>query len=162
MILKAIPRVEEIIKIAIEQTEDTIYGSDILVLGYGIIGKMLCKKLKFLGGNIYCAARKETDLSWIREGGYIPVSYQELKKYTAQMDIIINTIPNIILKEETLCKMSKNTLIIDMASKPGGVDKNIAKLYKIRVITSLDNTEKISPRVAAKYIKRIIEREIKN
>jgi len=162
MILNTIPIVERTIKIAIEEIEDTIYESNILIIGYERTGKVLCQRLKSLGANIYCSARKETDLSWIREARYIPITYEEIKKYVSKMDIVINTVPNIILKEEILNKMNENSLIIDIASKPGGVDKNIAKLYKVRIITALGISKKIAPRTGAKFIKKIIEMKIKS
>ena len=45
--------VEGIIKYLIENTEDTIFNSKILVLGYGRIGKILCNVLKSFTENIY-------------------------------------------------------------------------------------------------------------
>ena len=51
-------------------------------------------------------------------------------------------------------------MIIDIASMPGGVDKNIAKLYKIKVIRALGIPGKIAPRTSAKYMKEIIEESL--
>ena len=77
-ILNAIPTVEGVIKIAIEETETTIHESNILITGYGRMGKILCDKLSALGANIYCAAREKENLAWIREEGYIPIKYNEI------------------------------------------------------------------------------------
>ena len=52
-----------------------------MVCGFGRIGKILCNRLKNLGAKVYCTARKETDLAWIREAGYIPLNYIELEKF---------------------------------------------------------------------------------
>ena len=65
-IMNVIPTVEGAIQIAMEQTEKTIHGSNCLVLGYGRIGKLLCKRLKSLGADVSCMARKEKDLAWIK------------------------------------------------------------------------------------------------
>lgn len=160
-ILNAIPTVEGIIKILIEETEDTIFESNILITGYGRIGKMLCKKLSTLGANIFCAAKEENDLIWLREGKYIPVKYNKMINYAKKIDIIINTVPSLVIKEKMIEKLRKECIIIDIASAPGGVDKDIAKLYKIKVITALGIPGKIAPKASAKYIKEIIE-EIDN
>lgn len=157
-ILNAIPTVEGTIKIAIEESENTIHESNILILGFGRIGKILCKNLKDLGANVYCAARKETDLSWIREGRYIPVRYEEIEKYISKIDIIINTVPSLVINERIIKKMNHETFIIDIASNPGGVDKNVAKMYNIKVITALGIPGKIAPKTAAKYIKEVVEK----
>ena len=79
-ILNAIPTAEGTIKIAIEETENTIHESNIMIIGFGRIGKILCKNFKDLGGNVYCTARKEKDLAWIREARYTPVHYNEINK----------------------------------------------------------------------------------
>jgi len=159
-ILNAIPTVEGTIKIAIEETDDTIHESNILVLGYGRIGKILCDRFGKLGANIYCAARKEADLAWIREKCYIPVQYNEISDFVEDIDIIINTVPNIVIKNDVLSRIKKECFIIDLASEPGGVDKNVAKMYNIKVITASGIPGKIAPTTAAKYIKNIIEKLI--
>jgi len=160
-ILNAIPTVEGTIKIAIEETENTIHESNILITGYGRIGKILCDKLSSLGANIYCAAREEENRAWIREKGYIPVKYNEIENYAENIDIIINTVPSIIIEEKILKRLKKECVIIDIASLPGGVDKNIAKLYKIKVVRGLGLPGKIAPKTSAKYIKEVIEEEIR-
>ena len=156
-ILNAIPTVEGTIKIIIEETESTIHESNILITGYGRIGKILCSKLSDLGANIYCAAREKENLVWLREEGYVPIEYNELEGYAESIDVIINTVPSIVIKEKMLSKLKKDCIIIDIASLPGGVDKNIAKLYKIKVIRALGLPGKIAPKTSAKYIKEVIE-----
>lgn len=80
-ILNSIPTVEGTIKIILQEREDTIHESNIVVCGFGRIGKILCNRLKNLGAKVYCTARKETDLAWIREAGYVPLNYTEIEKF---------------------------------------------------------------------------------
>lgn len=157
-ILNAIPTAEGTIKIIIEQMEKTIHESNILICGYGRIGKILCKRLSTFGANIYCAARRDSDLAWIREAGYFPVRYSEIKKYGTSIDVVINTVPVIILKEEELKSLKNDVLIIDLASNPGGIDKEKAKNLKLKVITALGIPGKEMPISAASYIKEIIDK----
>lgn len=117
-ILNAIPTAEGTIKIAIEETEHTIHESNVMIFGYGRIGKILCDRFQKLGANVYCVARKETDLAWIREKRYIPVKYEEIPKYCEKMNIIVNTVPTVIIDENILRKLQQNCIIIDVASKP--------------------------------------------
>lgn len=160
-IMNAIPTVEGTIKIAIEETETTIHESNILITGYGRIGRILCDKLFSLGANIYCAAREKENRAWIREKGYLPIKYDEIENYAKDIDLIINTVPAIIIEEKVLKKLKKYCVIIDIASAPGGLDKNIAKLYKIKVVRGLGLPGKIAPKTSAKYIKEVIEEEMK-
>lgn len=159
-ILNAIPTVEGTIKIAIEEREETIHESNVLICGFGRIGKILCNRFKALGANVYCAARKETDLAWIREKRYFPIRYGELCEYADKFDIVINTVPSLIIKEKELDGFNKNVLIIDVASAPGGIDKAYAEKKKIKVITALGIPGKQMPTTAARYIKEIINKSL--
>ncbi len=157
-ILNAIPTVEGTIKIAIEEREETIHESNVLICGFGRIGKILCDRFSNLGANIYCSARKETDLAWIREKRYIPLKYDELNKYSSEFDIVINTVPTIVIDKKELEHFRKDVLIIDLASSPGGINKEYAKGLGIKVITALGIPGKEMPRTAGKYIKDIINK----
>ena len=159
-ILNAIPTVEGTIKIAIEEREETIFESNVLICGFGRIGKILCDRFFDLGANVFCSARKESDLTWIREKRYIPIEYNDICKYANKFDLIINTVPTKIIDREKLDCLNKNILIIDLASNPGGIDKNYAEKIGIRVISALGIPGKEMPNTAAKYIKEIIDKII--
>ena len=156
-ILNAIPTVEGTIKIVIEEREETIFDSNVLICGYGRIGKMLCDKFKDLGANVYCVARKEADLAWIREERYIPLTYKEIEKYGNKFDIIINTVPSLVIDRKELDCLKNNVLIVDVASNPGGINKEEAQAKGIKVITALGIPGKETPKTAAKFIKEIID-----
>ena len=160
-ILNAIPTVEGTIKLAIEEREETIHESNVLVCGFGRIGKILCDRFNKLGANVYCVARKESDLAWIREKRYIPLRYTEISNFADKIDILINTVPQIILEEEQLKLFNKNVLIIDVASAPGGINKESANKLGLKVITALGIPGKEMPRTAGKYIKETIDKLIK-
>ena len=160
-ILNTIPTVEGTIKIAIEEREETIHESNVLICGFGRIGKILCDRFSKLGANVYCVARKESDLAWIREKRYIPLLYSELPRFSDRFDIIINTVPHIVLTEEQLKLFNKNVLIIDVASDPGGIDKASAQKLGLKVITALGIPGKEMPKTAGRYIKETIDKLIK-
>ena len=162
-ILNAIPTAEGTIKIAIEEREETIHESNILICGFGRIGKILCRKFKALGANVYCAARRDTDLSWIREERYIPLKYEEIYKYGKRFDILINTVPTIVIRKKELDEFRKDILLIDVASNPGGIDQEYAKNNNLKTIVALGIPGKMMPKTAAKYIKEVIdERKVIN
>lgn len=152
-ILNAIPTVEGTIKIVIEEREETIFESNVLICGYGRIGKILCKVFKNLGANVYCAARKEADLAWIREGKYVPLRYDEICEYAPKINIVINTVPSLVITKKELDTFNEDVLIVDVASNPGGIDKEYATSKNIKVITALGIPGKEFPKTAAKFIK---------
>ena len=156
-ILNAIATVEGTIKIVIDKREETIFESNVLICGFGRIGKILCNRFKVLGANVYCSARKEKDLTRIRENGCIPIKYNEISNLGKLFDIVINTVPTMIISNKELDSFKKDVLIVDVASKPGGTDKNHAEKIGIQVIHALGIPGKELPTSAAKYIKEVID-----
>lgn len=154
--LNAIPTAEGAIQIAMEKMDITLHGSNAMVLGYGRIGKALSKVLYGIGANVYVEARDYGDLAWIRNNNYTPVHLSSLKTYIPMMDVIFNTIPQIILNKELLSCIDKSCVIIDLASKPGGLDKIVAEELKLNIISASGLPGKVAPITAAEVIKDTI------
>ncbi len=152
-VLNAIPTAEGAIQIAMEEMPITLHNSNILILGYGRIGKTLAKMLQGIGANVFVEARKYADLAWIKSCGYKPVSLSEISQTVKDMNVIINTIPSIVLNNDILKLLNTECLIIDLASKPGGVDFDRAKELGLRAIWALSLPGKVAPVTAAEFIK---------
>lgn len=155
-VLNAISTAEGTIKIAIEETLKNLHGSNILVMGFGRVGKILANMLKGLGAKVSCEARKNSDLAWIKAYGYEPIPISNLKENLNRFDIIINTIPYRILDRDNLSNVRKDALIIDLASNPGGVDRECIKEQKIKFIWALSLPGKVSPVTSAEFIKETL------
>ena len=110
-----------------EESEETIHGNNAIVLGFGRIGKVLSKMLVGIGANVYVEARKKEDLAYINAYGYNMVDIKSLKEYLPRCKYIFNTIPHLILDKNMLEYVASDAIIIDLASKPGGVDFEYAK-----------------------------------
>ena len=151
-VLNAIPTAEGGIQIALEQMPITLHNSNVMVLGFGRIGKILSKMLYGIGSNVYVVVRRYSDGSWIQAYGYKPIYLDDLHKYILEMDLIFNTIPNIILKEEILQMTNRQTMIIDLASKPGGIDYSKAEEMNIKVIHALGLPGKVAPVSSARFM----------
>lgn len=156
-ILNAIPTAEGAIATAMEMTDFTIHGSNILILGFGRIGKILSKMLNGIGATIFCEARKESDLAMIEAYGFKPVVLEHLDMYLPDMKIIFNTVPNLLLDERRLKMLDSKCAIIDLASSPGGIDFVKAKELKINYNWALALPGKVAPYTAAKYLKETID-----
>ncbi len=152
-IKNAIPTAEGAIAIAMSETSITLHNSKCLVLGYGKVGKILAKSLSALGAKTYVTARKYADLALIEGHGYIPMSLNEAKSKLDKFDIIFNTVPALILDSNELQNISPDTVIIDLASKPGGVDFEKAKELGLKVIWALSLPGQVAPVTAGIIIK---------
>lgn len=152
-VLNTIATAEGTIQVAMEETTRTLHGSNILIMGFGRISKVLSNMLKGIGANVYCETTKVVNTSWIKAYGYTPVLFNELNDSLGKFDIIINTVPHIILDDTNLDLLKKDCVIIDVASNPGGVDKNAAKKRGIKLIWALSLPGKVAPTTSAEYIK---------
>jgi dipicolinate synthase subunit A len=119
-VLNAIPTVEGACAIAMSELPYTLHGAKALVIGYGRIGKLLAKQLKSFGCGTLVSARRDSDLAWIEAYGYKGVRTKEIGDIISDIDVVFNTVPVTVIDDGILGKMSKDTLIIDLASKPGG------------------------------------------
>ncbi len=155
-VLNTIPTVEGALSIAMTETPFTIHGSQCLVLGYGRIGKLLSKALQSLGATVHVAARKHSDLAWIKANAMTAIPMKHFSEGLGQYDLIFNTAPVMLLGFKQLSLISDDCLIIDLASKPGGVDFQTAQELGKKVIWALSLPGKVAPDTAGDIIKDTI------
>lgn len=155
-VLNTISTAEGTIEIIISNTNRIIHGSKILILGFGRIGKVLARKLLGLSARITCAARKDEDLAWIRAYGYEMLNINTLGSNLSEYDIIINTVPHMILNSDRLNYVREDCLLIDLASNPAGIDKKVAKDKNLKLIWALALPGKVAPVTTAEFIKDTI------
>lgn len=155
-VLNAIPTAEGAIQLAMEELPITLHNSKCLILGFGRIGKTLAKMLHGIGANVTVEARKCADLAWIKSYGYEGVHLNMLPEVIHCYDVIFNTVPSVIMDKEVLSRVKKDCLVIDLASKPGGVDFDMAKDLGIKTIWALSLPGKVAPNTAGEIIKDTI------
>lgn len=144
----AIATVEGTIMKAIELSNINIQGSKCLILGYGKCGKMLAKKLYALDAKVSICARSNYSLCDGFTQGYHTIALNHLIEEIHEYDFIFNTIPAIILGSEVLDNIASDAVIIDIASLPGGIDYDYAKLKNLNTTHYLGIPGKISPKTS--------------
>ena len=160
-VLNTIATAEGTIQIAIENTNKILHGSEVLILGFGRIGKVLARKLAGLSVKVTCAARKDEDLAWIQAYGHKATNINSIGENLRQYDIIINTVPHMILNQERLQYLKDDCLLIDLASNPGGIDKKAVKDKKFKFVWALSLPGKVAPTTSAEFIKDTIYNIVK-
>lgn len=156
-IKNAIPTAEGVILKILQEQKTTIYNSNVLVLGFGKCGKVLADRLYGMKANVFCEARRKKDLAQIDGLGYNSVDITELENTLPKMDVVINTVPYMLLNKRRLDLLKENTLVIDIASAPGGTDFVYCKEKNIRAYLELGIPARVAPVSAAKYIKDVID-----
>ena len=152
-ILNTIATAEGTIEVAIKNTDKILQGSRVLILGFGRVGKIVANKFSKMSAIVTCAARKVSDLAWIKAYGYNSLNINYMLYDLKEFDIIINTVPQTILRERELKHIDAEALIIDLASSPGGIDGKIAKSMGLNFIWALALPGRIAPSSSAKFIK---------
>ena len=161
-VLNAIPTAEETIRIIIDNTKKVLHNANCLIMGYGRIGKVLAKKLNALSVKVECLVSDNIEKIWCRVEGYNYIEFENIKNKSdllKKYDIIINTIPKIILTDE-LKEIRKDTLIIDLASKPYGIDRSIVKQENLNFIEALGLPGKSAPITVAENMYEVIKNTI--
>lgn len=155
-ILNTIATAEGAIKEIIENMQVNVHGSKIMIFGFGRVGKTLAKKLDGLSAKITVVSNEEEELAWAEVYGYTNMQLNKIEDVIKDYDVIVNTIPHIILQGDILQKINKDTLLLDLASGEGGINKEEAQENKINLIKALGIPGKISPITTAKILKETI------
>lgn len=155
-IKNAVPTVEGAIQIAMEELPTTLFGTRVLVIGYGRLGKLLAHRLKGLGARVTVSARRYDDLAWIEAYGCWSEHTEQLDGWLGGYQLIINTVPAVVLDGARLHDLDEGTLVIDLASRPGGVDLEAAARLGVKVIWALSLPGKVAPVTAGAAIRDTI------
>ncbi|MBQ7504891.1 MAG: hypothetical protein IJT79_06215 [Ruminococcus sp.] len=156
----ALPTAEGAVLVALQNYEGTINGSRCLVVGYGRIGKVLSKTFRALGANVSVATRSKKKAESIKSDGNMPIDTNKLGSLCGY-DIVFNTADALVLDSEILRNSYSSTLIIDLASMPGGVDFKTAESMDFKVVHALALPGKYSPKAAGEIISDTILKVLK-
>ena len=143
---------------AILHTPFALSSSRVLVTGSGCISQPLAHMLRALGAAVTVTARSSAARCRARLLGY---GAYDLCLMGGEYDIVFNTIPALIFDEAALSSLNPDTVIIDLASLPGGVDKECADRLGIKVVPALALPGKYMPETAAKVIRASVRAAIK-
>jgi dipicolinate synthase subunit A len=147
-ILNSIPTAEGALQIAMEQLPITIHGSKVLVIGFGRVGETVARVFKALGAKTIVAARRLSVLARAWEQGHEKININSLSDRVGDADIIINTVPVLIMNESLLSKAASGVLMIDLASPPYGIDFEVARQLNIKAILAPGLPGKVAPKTA--------------
>ena len=155
-VANAVPTAEGAVQLAMEHLPITIHGSRVLVLGFGRVGRITAQRFGALGARVSVAARKFDQLAWAQAMGFDPQPLNHLAGWLCGYDLVVNTIPAPVLTRRELEDLKPGCLILDLASKPGGVDQRAAGELGLTVIWALALPGKVAPVTAGAAIQTAI------
>lgn len=143
---------EGILAEAITRSPRNLFGSTCLVLGYGRCGSTLVSYLKGISSKVLVYERQEE----VAARAYIKanrvIKKEELPEALHKADFIFNSIPAMALPRALLGYVRSDTLILDMASEPGGVDYKAAEELGITAVLLPGLPGKYAPASSAEIL----------
>ncbi len=134
----------------------SLRGQKMLVTGYGCCGRQIAEIFNNLEVQVTVAARREEVRKEVEADGLRSISFEELPETVGRMNTIINTVPNLVITEEVIHAMSRDALVIDIASRPGGTDFEAAERYGIKAKLALGLPGIYTTKSSAKLLKDAI------
>ena len=136
--------------LALELLPRTLWRAEILVIGWGRIGRFLAGKLAALGAKVTVTARRESQWAELESLGFRPEETGRYHQGLAQYDLIINTVPAAVLTAEQLAKTKPECQLIELASLPGGLPPEAEQIRRVRVARGLPG--KMFPQTAGQQL----------
>ena len=126
-ILHAVPTAEGAIRIAIENTDDTLLGMNVLCLGLGRVGISVAQAFEGMKSRVSLAARNPAQLARAWAMNAIPIELRDLKSHIGNFGLIVSSTSGRVLDKDLLALTRPDVVIIDLCSPPGSVDFEAAK-----------------------------------
>lgn len=125
-VANAVPTAEGAIVEALRAADVTLWGSRTVVVGYGRTGRVLAQRLRALGADTWVAARRAASRAEAEAAGHRAVDLAALPVVLAEAQFVFNTVPAPVLVGDALRACRPGTVVVDIASPPGGVDLDLA------------------------------------
>ncbi len=151
----AVPTAEGAVGILMRELPRTVRGLSVAVTGFGRVGRALASLLAAMGAKVTVVARREAALEEAAALGCRTLQITgkaSLSLLRVGFDAIFNTVPYWLFDREVLEGFSTNTLIVDLASAPGGVEAEAAVASGVRVLWALALPGKYAPVSAGEYV----------
>ena len=146
-IRNAIPTAEGCIGILMAERSRTLWGSSILLTGFGPVGQALGVRLGALGAQVTALAESF---------GLRSVAIGRLGQLAPAFDTVVNTVPAQVLSAEVLARLRPESLIVDLASRPGGTDFEAARRLGHRAIHALSLPAACAPETAGEAVAQTV------
>ena len=109
-----------------------------------------------LGAQVTVAARRPAQRALAESFSLRAVDLARLEQAAPAFDTVVNTIPAPVLTEAVLAALRPGSLVVDLASKPGGTDFAAARRLGHRAIHALSLPTACAPETAGEALARTV------
>ena len=156
-VYNAIPTAEGCIGILLAERTRTLWGANLLVLGFGPVGQALAVRLAALGAAVTVAARRPVQRALAQSLGLRAAALGGLAGLAPAFDTVVNTVPAPVLTAPVLAALRPGSLIVDLASRPGGTDFAAARRLGHKAIHALSLPAACAPETAGEAVARTVQ-----
>ena len=133
-------------------SDRAIWGSSALVTGWGRVGKACAKTLSSMGAAVAVAARKASCRAEAMLCGCASLEPGVIGAVIDGFDFIVNTVPARVITNEALERVSAESVILELASAPGGFDRASAEKLGLRAASAPGLPGRYAPQSAAELM----------
>ena len=155
-VYNAIPTAEGCIGILLTERTRTLWDANLLLLGFGPVGQALGVRLAALGAGVTVCARRPEQRAMAESLGLRAAELARLGALAPAFDTVVNTIPAPVLTAQVLAQLRPGSLIVDLASRPGGTDFDTARRLGHRAVHALSLPAACAPETAGEAVARTV------
>lgn len=161
-IYNTIATAEGAIAEAITKSSMNLHRNPCLILGYGKCGKTLASYLKGMFCQVTVCARDPRARAEAEIIADESLDICDLNLNLHQYPFVFNTIPKLLITRPLLEKLMPDSVIIDIASSPGGVDYKAAEEMGISAWLCPGLPGKYAPKSSADAMLQVVTRKLCN
>lgn len=129
-----------------------VRGRSCAVIGYGRIGSALVEILGHMGAEVTLYARSAEKRRLAAEAGASALGMEEIAATIGAAELIFSTPPALVLDEGRLEQVSREAMLIDLASPPYGFELDKAREMGLRAYRESELPGRYCPLSAARVI----------
>jgi len=155
----AVPTAEGVLADVINNTDCTLGDSKVLVFGYGNVGKVIVRYLRYFNSDICVSIidpKDKKDLDNLGIKCFYSDCRSDLVDHIASSDIIINTVPSTVINDDLIKYINRDCYVLDIASHPHGINKEVLDEFFIKNKLYLGIPGKIAPKTSGKILSKKI------
>lgn len=151
---------EGAIELIIKNTDISLDGMSVAITGFGRVARSCARLLNSLGAEIIILVRKQSAKDKAQALGYKAYDISDSSSLETA-DVIINTVPSLVLTLQMLECAKNCRYILDLASAPFGTDFEAANSLKIKAETAPGLPARCAPETAGRFIAQYIKAKLK-
>ena len=118
---------EGAILLALQAMPVTLQDADVLIAGFGRIGKSLAGKLRALGARVTLTSRSPENFPTIEQLSCTPDETGVYRLGLSQYDAVFSTVPAPVFSSAQIAMLRPDCPYLELASSPGGIAPDAAK-----------------------------------